>query len=80
MAAAVGPAGLIDTDVLIDAARGVGDAVSFLHLRHASGGLHISIVSAMELVSGCRNGADLRGVRQVLSTLTVHPVNALISQ
>ena len=42
--------GLIDTDILIDASRGMTDAGSFLDDRQAGDGLTISVISAMELL------------------------------
>jgi predicted nucleic acid-binding protein len=80
VAAAGTAAGLTDTDILIDAARGVSDAVSFLNSQRAGAGITISIISAMELVAGCRDTAELRQVQQFLRHATAHPVSASISQ
>lgn len=38
VAAAIGAAGLTDTDILIDAARGMADAVAFLTAQQAAAG------------------------------------------
>ncbi len=43
VAAASGAAGLTDTDILIDAARGVADALSFLNTQRIASGLYVSI-------------------------------------
>ena len=72
--------GLIDTDILIDDARGVSAATEFLKARVALGDLRISIVSAMELVQGCRDAAALMRVRQFLQQCTILPLDAAASQ
>jgi predicted nucleic acid-binding protein len=79
----VGPAqppGLTDTDILIDASRGVPAAVTYVSAEIAAGNLVISIVSAMELVQGCRNTAALTRVRQLLRRVTMLPIDAVVSQ
>ena len=80
MAAATGAVGLTDTDILIDAARGVAGAVAFMIAQQASTGVCISIISAMELVAGCRNKAELAQTQQFLQPITVLPVSATASQ
>jgi predicted nucleic acid-binding protein len=80
MASAGLAAGLIDTDVLIDAERGHPDAVAFLTTQQAASGVRLSIVSAMELVVGCRNATALAHVRQFLQHVTVMPIDVAISQ
>jgi predicted nucleic acid-binding protein len=59
MAAAGHAPGLIDTDILIDAERGVPDAVAFAHAQQALAGTQISAVTTMELIVGCRNLREL---------------------
>jgi predicted nucleic acid-binding protein len=80
VAAAGGAAGLIDTDILIDAARGLADGTAFLAAQRSASGVQISILSAMDLVVGCRNGGELTGVQQFLQQVTVLPVGPAISQ
>jgi len=80
VAAASSAAGLTDTDILIDTARGVPDAAAFLTTQQAAGGVHISIISAMELVAGCRNGAELAQVQQFLQQVTVLSISPTASQ
>ena len=80
MASAGLAAGLIDTDVLIDAERGHPDAVAFLTTQQAASGVRLSVVSAMELVVGCRNAAALAHVRQFLQHVMVMPIDVTISQ
>ncbi len=80
MATAGGPTGLIDTDILIDAARGLSDAVTFLASQQSGSGAQTSITSAMELVAGCRNAAELANLQQFLRLLSVIPITTTISQ
>jgi predicted nucleic acid-binding protein len=80
VAAASGAAGLTDTDILIDAARGIPDAVAILSAQRAGAGISISIISSMELVAGCRDAAELRQIQQFLRQVTALPVGASISQ
>jgi predicted nucleic acid-binding protein len=79
VASATGAAGLIDTDILIDAARGVTSAVLFINNQRAASGINISIISAMELIAGCRNRAELIRVQQSLQRMHVLPLSASAS-
>jgi len=80
MAAATHAAGLTDTDILVDASRGVPTAVTFVANEIASGNLTVSIVTAMEMVQGCRNLAALVQLRQLLDRIYVVPIDGTISQ
>ena len=80
VAAASVPTGLIDTDILIDVSRGFPDAVAFLSQLHATSIVRASMITAMELIVGCRNKAELRNVQSFLRTLVVLPVDESISQ
>ena len=71
--------GLIDTDVLIDAARNVDVAVEFVERQRRSLGIRISVVSAMELVAGSRNARELRTVTGFLAGVTVEPLSPAMS-
>lgn len=66
--------GIVDTDILIDFARGVAQASGFLEEQARDGGILVSIVSAMELIAGCRDSVQLRGVREFLTSLHVLPL------
>ncbi|HEY0601345.1 MAG TPA: type II toxin-antitoxin system VapC family toxin [Herpetosiphonaceae bacterium] len=70
---------LIDTDVLIDVARKVPDAItSSQHAaKHAS--LAVSAVTQMELFVGCRNKAELRKVERFLAQFTVVSITEQMS-
>lgn len=73
-------AGLIDSDILIDATHGVADAHNLLVAQRSSGGPNISVISAMELVQGCRNLIELAQIRQFLHQTIILPVNSSASQ
>lgn len=71
---------LIDTDVLVDASRGLDSAGSFLNERQQGRALTISVISAMELIAGCRNSVQLADVRQFLGQCEVLPLTEAISE
>lgn len=50
---------IIDTDILIDAGRGVPESVSFLQEITRRTQPAISVVTQMELIVGCRNKIEL---------------------
>ena len=52
---------LIDTDVLVDASRGVQEAVAYLAGVEDQTDLITTVVTEMELIVGCRNKSELRG-------------------
>lgn len=80
MAGPAHPAGLTDSDILIDAARGVADAVSFLAAQRAGPGVRVSVISAMELITGCRNKAELTQLQQFLQQVAVLALSSTASQ
>lgn len=80
MATAPVAPGLIDTNVVVDDARGVAAAKAFLRGRVAAGDLRVSSITAMELIQGCRNTAALARVRRFLRQAVVVPIDAAISQ
>jgi predicted nucleic acid-binding protein len=71
--------GLIDTDILIDASRGLACAGEFLNEILAGEGVVISAISAMELASGCRDTAQLAMVKGVLTRFSVVPLTESVS-
>ena len=79
LAAAPHSAALIDTDVLIDAARGHPDATAFLNDQNEDFGVQISVISAMELTVGCRNKLELTQNKRFLESVLVLPINTRIS-
>lgn len=62
---------LVDTDILIDTARGVLDAASYLQ-RHAQRSfLGVSTVTQLELLIGCRNRNEQRTTSRFLQRFEV---------
>lgn len=69
----------VDTDVLIDAARSVSEAVTCLERVEQNATLAISAITEMELIVGCRNKAELRSLEQFLARFRVLPLNEQVS-
>ena len=64
VARAFDPGGVVDTDILVDALRGVAEARGSLAMMQRQ--TTISVITQMERIEGCRNAAELRrksGVR-----------------
>ncbi|HRQ38276.1 MAG TPA: type II toxin-antitoxin system VapC family toxin [Chloroflexota bacterium] len=57
---------VVDTDILIDAGRGVAQAVNFLAALEKQGTVAISVVTQMELMVGCQNKRELQGLGKFL--------------
>jgi len=70
---------LVDTDILIDAGRGVEHALLSLEGAEVLGRLRISVVTEMELIVGCRNRLELRRLDALLRRYVVVPLDPLIS-
>jgi len=79
MATAHTMSGLTDTDILIDAARKLPQAIEFLTDQQEKDVLQISIISAMELVRGCRDKPQLTQVQQFVAALHVVPATEAVS-
>jgi hypothetical protein len=71
---------LIDTDVMIDAGRGLSAAVTLLQQQQAVSGIRISVITAMELIRGCRHARELTVVQSAVASFTVLPITPAISQ
>jgi predicted nucleic acid-binding protein len=76
VATASGHPGLIDTDLLIDALRGLPDGIAFVNSQRSASGIHVSIVSAMELIAGCRNAGELGQLQQFLQFANIIPISS----
>jgi len=79
MAGTSSAAELTDTEILIDAMRGLADAVTFSATQRTAGGC-MSIISAVGLVAGCRNATELAQLRQFLRKFAILPVSVTVSQ
>lgn len=71
---------IVDTDVLIDAAHNVSDAVSCLKIIEERATIAISVVTQMELVVGCRNKSELNLLEHFLSRFKVLQLNEQTSE
>jgi len=73
------PPTLIDTDVLIDAGRGVPDAIACLQSLQSTSALATSVITEMELVVGCRDKAELQVIEHFLKQFQIVKVSEAIS-
>lgn len=63
---------LLDSTVLVDLTRGDAEAADYVDAaRRAGTQLFVSVVSAMELVAGCRNQAEVRQVDSLIADFTL---------
>ncbi len=70
---------IIDTDILIGASKQSEDAITFLAMQQDVG-IQISIISAIELVVGCRNKAELNQTQKFLEGCAVLPITVTASK
>ena len=71
---------IIDTDILIDAGRGVQEAVDLLTKIQSDDALAISIVTQLELMIGCRNKSELRNLDKFIKQFQIIKLNEAISE
>lgn len=62
---------VIDTDILIDFGLDNVDAVETMGLLEKNYQLTTSVISAMELYSGCRSKRDLKKVEELIIDLRI---------
>lgn len=70
---------IIDTDILIDASKENQDSINFLTMQQEAG-IQISIISAIELVVGCRNKTELSQTQKFLQSCTILPITVTASE
>lgn len=70
---------LLDSDVLIDAGRGVPHGVRYLQRQGAQFTLVISSVAQMELLVGCRNKTEQRRIERFLRRFLLLKLNEAIA-
>ena len=70
---------IVDTDVLIDASRGVNEAIACLELIEQQSSLAISVITQMELFIGCRDKTELHTVEGFLSRFQIIQLNEQMS-
>lgn len=66
---------IVDTDILIDAARQVSAAVNCLDEIEHKSALAISVITQMELFVGCRNKTELRHTERFLQRFQAFKLN-----
>ena len=72
---------LLDTTVLIDLSRGKIAAADFFdNERQAGTELFVSVVSAMELIVGCRNKAEVAKAEKQIADFQLVQLNPAMSQ
>ena len=62
---------IVDTDILIDAAHQISEAVDCLAQIERQSALAVSVITQMELLVGCRNKAELRNTERFLQRFQV---------
>ncbi len=70
---------LVDTDILIDAGRGVDTAIVQLRDAAQTSVLVVSSITQMELMVGCRDRTEFRTVEQFLSRFEIVSLSEQIS-
>lgn len=70
---------LIDTDILIDVARSIDQAIDRLNAEAQNATLVISVVTQMELLVGCRNAIELQNLQRFLERYASIRLNEAIS-
>jgi predicted nucleic acid-binding protein len=70
---------IVDTDILIDASRGIPDAVNCLQGLKSSSRLAISMITQMELIVGCANKVELQTLENFLKPFHIIKIDQSIS-
>jgi predicted nucleic acid-binding protein len=70
---------LVDTDILIDTARGVDEAIEYLANTETRTNLSISVVTQLMLIVGCQSKAELRSLETFLLRFEIFNLNDQIS-
>jgi predicted nucleic acid-binding protein len=71
---------VIDTDILIDFGRDKKDAVQSMAILEKKYQLTTSVITAMELYTGCRSKRDLNKVEDLIADLRIRLVSKSISK
>ncbi len=58
---------VVDTDILIDAGRGIDESLACIKKYENQGRLAVSIITKMELVVGCCNKNELIKIEKFLN-------------
>ncbi|MCD6290207.1 MAG: type II toxin-antitoxin system VapC family toxin [Anaerolineae bacterium] len=71
---------LVDTDILIDVARGIEVAIAQLTNWESEQRVGISVITYMELLVGCRNKREQRAVERFIKRFELIAVDAEIGE
>ncbi len=71
---------VIDTDILIDFGRDRKDAVQTMAVLEKNYQLTASVITAMELYSGCRSKRDIKKVEKLIADLLIQLVSKSVSE
>lgn len=71
---------IVDTDIFIDAGRGLPEAISCLQDIERKSSLATSVVTQMELFVGCRDKAELIEVEKFLRRFQILPLTEPVSE
>ena len=70
---------LLDTDILVNVGRGDAGAIAQLNDMMTVERVHVSAVTEMELIVGCRNKSELRNLAKLLERFVVVPITPEIT-
>lgn len=70
---------VVDTDILVDAGRGIQEAIDYLQALEHRARPAVSAVTQMELIVGCRNKAELQALEQFLKRFRILRIDETIS-
>jgi predicted nucleic acid-binding protein len=70
---------IVDSDILIDVARGDGEAIGYLSRLEKTSELAISVITHLELIVGCRNKTELQDLEKFLNRYRILKLTDQIS-
>ena len=70
---------LIDTDILIDVARNIPEAISYVKQKEQQYQLTISTITHMELLIGARNKTEQRKIERFIRRFQIRAITEAIS-
>jgi predicted nucleic acid-binding protein len=70
---------IVDSDILIDVARGDANAISCVSRLEKTSALAISAITQLELIVGCRNKTELRNLEKFLRRYQILKITDQIS-
>ncbi len=70
---------IVDSDILIDVARGDAEAINCLLRLEKTSALAVSAVTQLELIVGCRNKTELRDLEKFLNRYRILKITDQIS-